>query len=128
MRTWKACVITAVAVSAVTAAASQVLQAQGKPPVYLVAITTEEIGSPADLAAYRERAGAATQKYGGKFIVRTNSMMNTLMGAPLKRIAISRFEDADAASKWLNSPESKQLAAEREKLIKGNFALVEGQN
>ena len=128
MRTWKACVITAVAVSALTAAASQVLQAQGKPPVYLVAITTDEMGSAADINAYRDRAGAQLDKHGGKFIIRGSNIVANIMGTPPKRIVVARFADAEAAKKWQDDPVSKQIAADREKLIKGSFVLIEGMN
>lgn len=65
-----------------------------------------KITNPEPLAAYREVAGGALAKHGGKVETATREF-TTLDGAPTipDMVALLSFPDKDAALAWANDPE-----------------------
>lgn len=74
------------------------------------AIFKAVITNPAAMAAYREKAGAALAKHGGKVEAATPSA-TALDGAPSipDLAAVLSFPDAEAAKAWINDPEFADL-------------------
>ena len=104
------------------------LNAQAKPPVYLVT----DIGEITDADGYKAIGArsneAAAQNFansGGRYIARTNSI-SALDGTPPKRIIITRFDNAEKANAWYNSPDQKKVTEIRTKTTKSRVFIVEG--
>jgi len=76
---------------------------------------------------YAAKAGPATEKFGGKYIVR---------GGPVhglenfddegKRVVVVEFPDMEAAKAWYNSSEYQEAKILREDAGHARFMIVEG--
>jgi uncharacterized protein (DUF1330 family) len=115
--------------AALGATAIQGLHAQAKPPVYQVTVI-DEITDPAGFAAVGGRSNAAAAQtfkdFGGQYISRTNQI-TAFDGTPPKRVIIIRFDSAEKAKAWYDSPEvQKNVQQVRMKTTKSRVFLVEG--
>ena len=76
---------------------------------------------------YAAAAGPATDKFGGKYIVRGGAAEGLENYEDEgKRLVVVEFPDMDAARNWYNSPEYQAAKAKREGAGYARFTLVEG--
>ena len=96
------------------AAAVQGLHAQAKPKAYLV--TETEVLDPAALSAYLSQVREAVKPAGGNvdFVAPTEKIHAVVGDAP-KRVGVSEWESLDKVKAWIDAPERKALAPQREK-------------
>lgn len=80
----------------------------------IYAVFKATITDPAALAAYRDRAGAALARHGGK-VEQATPAASALDGAPEVPdvVAILSFPDAGAARAWINDQDLADLHALR---------------
>jgi uncharacterized protein (DUF1330 family) len=104
------------------------LNAQAKAPVYLVT----DIAEITDLEGYKaigarsnEAAAQIFASSGGQYVARTNNI-SPVDGTPPKRLIISRFENAEKANAWYNSPDQKKVTEIRTKTTKSRVFIVDG--
>jgi len=106
------------------------INAQNKPPV-LVITDISEITDPAGQEANRGRSVASVQaaikKFGGRYLARTENI-TALDGTPPKRVIIWRFDSAEKAQAFYNSPEEKKVNEVRMKTTKSRSFIVEGMS
>jgi uncharacterized protein (DUF1330 family) len=105
------------------ALAVSALQAQAKPPAYLIAEV--EVTDAATYKTYTDGVNPIIASSGGKFVVRGGKTIS-LAGDPPKRVAISVFESMDKAEAFQNDPGYKALVPIREKSSKYRAYAVEG--
>jgi uncharacterized protein (DUF1330 family) len=103
-----------VAGAAVGAAAIQSLHAQAKPKVYF--ISESEVLDRAAVDAYNSRVQQAIKAAGGNLVV--GEKIVAVLGDPPKRVGVTEFESLNKAEAWVNSPERKALAPQRDKAVK----------
>jgi uncharacterized protein (DUF1330 family) len=72
----------------------------------IYAIAKMKVTNPEALAQYRDVAGAALEKHGGK-VVSASGEFTVLEGAPAvpNMAALLSFPDKEAAMAWINDPE-----------------------
>ena len=128
MKTYSITGLAILAGIAVGAIAVQGLNAQTKPPVYVV-IDFSEITDPEGYKALSGRSNAASAQvfadFGAQYLSRTDSI-TPLDGTPPKRFIMSRFDSVEKAKAWYNSPEQKKVSEVRNKTTKSRVFLVEG--
>ena len=117
-------VIALAAGAALGAAAIQGLQAQAKPPAYVIA-AHNEIMDEAALKTFTERATPVVASQGGRFIIRSANPAQLTGEAP-KRFAVIQFENPEKARSWYGSAEMKPLNEIRDKAMKVRIFLVDG--
>lgn len=114
-----------IAALAVGALANGALQAQTKPPAYVII----DISETKDAAAYIKAVSAAepnaTNSAGGRFVVRSNRAV-ALDGNPPNRFVIIAFDTAEKARAWYDSQAIKDVNAVRLKTTTSRAFLVEG--
>jgi uncharacterized protein (DUF1330 family) len=91
---------------------------------YLIADV--EITDPAAYEGYRPLAGAAVEKYGGKFLARGGSATPAEGGWAPKRLVIVEFPSMEKLKAFYNSPEYAKARAIRQKASKSRLIFVEG--
>jgi uncharacterized protein (DUF1330 family) len=113
---------------ALGAIAVQGLNAQAKPPVYFVA----DISEATDAEGWKAITGRSTasaeallKDFGGRYVSRTDNI-TALDGIAPKRLVIIRFDSAEKANGWYNSPEQKKVNEIRMKTTKSRSFIVEG--
>ncbi|WP_037308606.1 DUF1330 domain-containing protein [Ruegeria halocynthiae] len=81
---------------------------------------------PDTFAAYREKAGAALARHGGK-VEHATTKATALDGAPnLPDVAVLlSFPDRDAALGWINDPELKDVHALRRSAGASDIVLLD---
>jgi uncharacterized protein (DUF1330 family) len=85
-----------------------------------------DIVDPAGYEEYKKLAGAAVEKYGGKYIVR-GGPVETLEGDwKPKRIVVLRFDSMQRAKEWLNCEEYREPRKMRHRTAKTRMIVVEG--
>ena len=108
--------------------AVQTLHAQATPPVYFVA-EIAEINDPVGWSALGNRTNAVAaqlfKEFGGKYIVRTDHI-TPLDGQAPKRLIVVRFDSAEHAKGWYNSPTQTKVNQIRQKTTTSHAYLVEG--
>lgn len=109
--------------AALGAAAIQVLNAQAKPPAYV--ITEVEIVNEAAFKEFSPKVGQTVQASGGKYLTRGGQII-ALEGQAPKRFVLSIFPSVDAAKAWRESAGWKDLTPLREKAVKTRAFIVEG--
>ena len=111
--------------AAIGATAVGGLKAQGKPPVYVVAVFSE-MNDLAAFAAASKGVPGAIQAAGGKLLARSDSVAALDGATPPKRIAIFQFESSDKAKEWIKSDGMKETEAARAKHTKSGVFLIDG--
>ena len=90
---------------------------------YVIAFATVE--NREKLQAYSAAAGATIAPAGGALLARTK-VLDTLAGSFSADAAlILKFDSAQAARAWYESPEYQQLIPMRDDAMSANFLLVE---
>jgi len=85
-----------------------------------------EITDPAAYEGYRPLAGAAVEKYGGRFLARGGKVESAEGGWAPKRVVILEFPSMEKLKTFYNSPEYQKALAIRLKASKGRLVFVEG--
>ena len=85
-----------------------------------------EITDPAAYEGYRPLAGAAVEKYGGKFLARGGKVEPAEGGWAPKRFVILEFPSMAALRRFYDSPEYTKAKAIRQKASKSKMLFVEG--
>jgi len=117
MNTKSKMVLAVVAGAALGAAAVQGLHAQAKPKAYLV--TESEVLDRAALDTYFPQVRQAAKPAGGNIdFVSASEKIVAVVGEAPKRVGVSEWESLDKAQAWINSPERKALAPQRDKAQK----------
>jgi len=93
-------------------------------PAYIIAQVN--ITDPAKYQEYAKLAGPATQKYGGRFLVRGGAKTTMEGDIPFSRIVINEFPDVEAAKKFYNSVEYQAAKQKRIGAADFNMVIVEG--
>jgi uncharacterized protein (DUF1330 family) len=117
--------LTLVAGMALGGAAVEGLQAQAKPPVYVVE-EKSEIADPAGLKAYAAKEDVLIQKNGGKFFIQGGKPI-ALDGTPPVRFTMIVFDSMEKMQAWQDEPSQKELQAMRAKASKGTSFAIEGK-
>jgi uncharacterized protein (DUF1330 family) len=113
--------------AALGATAIKGLNAQAKPPTYVV-IDIAEMTDPEGFKAIPNSAAASpaeTAALGGHYVIRTETT-TALEGAPPKRFVVLAFDSKEKAQGWYNAPATKQINAIRDKTTKSRVFMVEG--
>jgi uncharacterized protein (DUF1330 family) len=80
----------------------------------------------AAVAAWNSQVQPAIKAAGGNLVV--GEKVVAVLGGPPKRVGVTEFESLNKAEAWINSPERKALAPQREKAVKFTRQyIVEGQ-
>lgn len=85
-----------------------------------------EVNDPEKLDQYRKRAGPIVEKYGGKYVAiggRVELMEGTWR--PTFPVIIE-FASLEAATRWYESDEYRELKALRLSAVKSNAVFIEG--
>jgi uncharacterized protein (DUF1330 family) len=108
--------------------AVQAIHAQAKPPVYWVAVV-DEVTDQATWQGNTGRSDAAVadilKPFGGLQITRAGQV-TAVDGAAPKRVIITRFDTAENAKAWYNSPAQQKANETRLKATKSRSFIVEG--
>ncbi len=110
------------------AMAIQGLNAQTKPPTYLVidisAMTDPESFNTA-LAANSAGSTAELGPLGGHYVIRTTTA-TALDGTAPKRLVVVAFDSPEKAKAWYESPKTGAITAARVKTAKSSAFIVDG--
>jgi uncharacterized protein (DUF1330 family) len=85
-----------------------------------------EITDPRTYEGYRPMAGAAVEKYGGRFLARGGKVEPAEGGWAPKRLVILKFPSMEKLKTFYNSPEYQKALAIRLKASNGKVIFVEG--
>jgi uncharacterized protein (DUF1330 family) len=118
--------LASIAGMAVGAAAVTGLNAQVKPPVYVVI----DISELSDAAAFAKAASAASPQelasVGGRYLVRSTNPVALDGSAPPSRFVLIAFDNAAQATAWRNLASTKAVSEMRLKVTKSRSFEVEG--
>ena len=109
----------------ITAVTMQILNAQARPPAYLISevTVTDEEG----YKEYIQKFPGTLTAFGGKFLVRGGQTAPIVGGGdPPKRPVVIVFESFDKAKAWSESDEIKAIRPIRDRTAKVRSFLVEG--
>jgi uncharacterized protein (DUF1330 family) len=118
---------TLLAGAVIGATAIKGLNAQAKPPTYVV-IDITDMTDPEGFKAIPNSAAASpagTAALGGRYVIRTETT-TALEGTPPKRFVVLAFDNKEKAQGWYNAPDTKQINAIRDKTTKSRVFIVEG--
>ena len=116
--------LTLVAGVAMGAGAVQVLHAQAKPPVYMIAIN--EVSNPEGYAKEYAPAAMKSIKEQGGVYVAAGQGVQVAGNLPTGRTVVLRWESMEALQKWRTSPEYQAALKIGEKYAKYNIVAVNG--
>ena len=124
MRTRFTVAVSMLAGAALGGAAIQALQAQAKPPVYMVAIN--EVSDQEGYAReYVSPAQKSVKDHGGEYVAAGPGTQLT-GNLPHGPVVILRWESMEALQAWRNSPEFQAALKIGEKYAKFNIVAVNG--
>ena len=90
-------------------------------------IARVEVKDLENFKKYAEGAGAATAKFGGKYLARGGELVGLENHEDDgKRVVIIEFPSLDDAKAWYNSPEYQEARKHRENAAVGRFMIVDG--
>lgn len=89
-------------------------------------IVQVNVTNPEQYEEYKKLAAVATQKHGGKFLVRGGAAIDLEGSRPYPRMVIIEFPSTDQAKLWYASFEYQQAKKAREGAGVGVFTVVEG--
>jgi uncharacterized protein (DUF1330 family) len=124
MKTKYKLAIALVAGAALGGGAIQQLQAQMKPPTYVV-VAIRKITDAEAFKTVVEKAPAAMKGSGGEFVIRTDKI-TSLDGTPPARFVLIKFDSAEQAQAWHNSAAQMEVDAIRVKSSDSLSFIVEG--
>jgi uncharacterized protein (DUF1330 family) len=84
------------------------------------------VKDPEEYAAYRERAPATVEKYGGRYLVRGGPHETVEGDWNPERVVILEFESVERAKEWYDSPEYREIAPMRHRAAPSDCVLVQG--
>ena len=117
--------LTLLAGVALGGAVIQTIHAQAKPPTYVV-VALRKINDPAAFKAeVVDKAAAAMENSGGKYVIRTDKI-TALDGTPPQRYVLIQFESPEKAMAWKNSALQKAVDAARMKTTDSLSFMVDG--
>ena len=93
-------------------------------PAYIIAQIN--VTNPDKYQEYARLAGPATQKYGGKFLVRGGEKTVLEGEVPFSRIVVTEFPDVAAAKRFYSSVEYQAAREKRLGAADFNMMVVEG--
>ena len=93
-------------------------------PAYIIAQIN--VTNPDKYQEYAKLAGPATQKYGGKFMVRGGAKTVLEGNIPYQRIVVTEFPDVAAAKRFYSSVEYQAAREKRLGAADFNMMVVEG--
>ena len=94
-------------------------------PAYMIARV--DVKDFEQFKKYAEGAGAATAKYGGKYLARGGELVGLENHEDEgKRIVVIEFPSMESAKAWYNSPEYQAARKHRENAAFGRFMVVDG--
>jgi uncharacterized protein (DUF1330 family) len=102
----------------------QQLQAQMKPPTYVV-VAIRKITDAETYKTVLEKAPAAVKGSGGDFIIRTDKIIS-LDGTPPARFVLLKFDSVEQAQAWHNAAAQMEVDAIRVKSSDSLSFIVEG--
>ncbi len=76
--------------------------------------------------AYRTRAAASIEQYGGRYLVRGGPIETLEGGWTPRAIIVVEFDDLERARTWYRSPEYAAALAVRDEALSRNLILVDG--
>ncbi len=112
-----------IAGAALGAAAVTGLQAQVKPPTYIV-IDISEMSDPGSFA--KGIAALPPLSAGERFVIRSTKAVGLDGAAPPARFVVYAFDTEEKAKDWYGSPAIKEMNAIRAKATKSRAFMVEG--
>jgi len=95
-------------------------------PAYIIA--TINVTNPEKYQEYVKLAGPASQKHGGRFLVRGGRKTALEGDIPFQRIVVSEFPDVEAAKKFYHSVEYQAARQKRLGAAEFHMIVVEGAN
>jgi uncharacterized protein (DUF1330 family) len=95
-------------------------------PAYIIA--TINVTHPEKYQEYAKLAGPASQKHGGRFLVRGGKKTALEGDIPFQRIVVSEFADVEAAKKFYHSVEYQAARQKRLGAADFHMIVVEGAN
>jgi len=119
--------LTAIAGALLGAVAVQALQAQAKPPTYVV-IDITDVTDPEGFKAVTSSTAASPAKLaalGGRYVIRTEEAA-ALDGSPSKRFVLLSFDNKEKARTWYDAPDIKEINAIRSRTTRSRAFIVEG--
>jgi uncharacterized protein (DUF1330 family) len=117
--------IALVAGIAIGGAAIQGLQAQTKPPTYVVVAIRKITDADSFKTNVVAKASAAVAASGGNFVIRTDKI-TSLDGNPPARFILIKFDSVEKAQVWHNSAAQKEIDAARAKSTDSLSFIVDG--
>ena len=93
-------------------------------PGYL--IIQNHVVDPDEYAAYRERAPAVVQQFGGRYLVRGGAHEVVEGDWDPERVIVLEFPSVERAREWYHSPEYQEIAPMRQRSAPSEIILVEG--
>ena len=84
------------------------------------------VKDPEEYAAYRERAPATLEQYGGRYLVRGGPHETVEGDWYPERVVVVEFPSVERAKEWYASPEYQEIVGLRLRAAPGNTLLVEG--
>ena len=93
-------------------------------PAYL--IIQNRVVDPDEYAAYRERAPAVVQQFGGRYLVRGGAHEVLEGDWDIDRFVVLEFPSMEQARAWYSSAEYQEVAPIRQAASRGRGVLVEG--
>jgi uncharacterized protein (DUF1330 family) len=125
MKTQYALALAVVAGFALGAVAVQGLQAQAKPPVYLIS-STDVTNVDAYMNEYLPKVRASIKAAGGRQLVASQQITLVEGNAPKARITIDAWDSVEQMQAWRNSTDYKAARQIGDKYAKFRSFLVEG--
>lgn len=96
----------------------------GMPKAYV--IVDVEVTDPETYEEYKRLSTAATEQYGGRFLVRGGAVTVAEGDWEPHRLVVLEFADAEAARRWYESPEYTEARAVRQRSSTSSLLFVDG--
>jgi uncharacterized protein (DUF1330 family) len=93
-------------------------------PAYL--ILDIHVVDPDEYAAYRERAPATFEAYGGRYLVRGGEHEVVEGDWDPERVVVVEFPSVERAREWYRSPEYQDIVEMRKRAAPSQVVLVQG--
>lgn len=93
-------------------------------PAYVIAQT--DAAEPDAIADYRARVPQVIAQYGGSYVVRGGASETLEGGWSPERLIVLRFDDVEAARRWYDSPEYRELRDLRQTGSHTDMIVVDG--
>jgi uncharacterized protein (DUF1330 family) len=84
------------------------------------------VKDPEEYAAYREKAPATIEAYGGRYLVRGGAHEVVEGEWNPERVVVVEFPSAERAREWYQSPEYQAIVDMRKRAAPSECVLVEG--